>query len=85
MTPSTRRGRCPLADHHSISVMTITCFAAWALALLLLPFIVLIVFSGVYPKPMLERIEPSVDRLLEHVQEHSDWQVPVAETEEGEG
>lgn len=53
--------------------------------MLLLPFIVLIVFSGVYPKPMLERIEPSVDRLLEHVQEHSDWQVPVVETEEGEG
>ncbi|MEY2753811.1 MAG: NADH-quinone oxidoreductase subunit M [Ilumatobacteraceae bacterium] len=53
--------------------------------MLLLPFIVLIVFSGVYPKPMLERIEPSVDRLLEHVQEHSDWQVPVMESEEGEG
>ncbi|MEN9822559.1 MAG: NADH-quinone oxidoreductase subunit, partial [Actinomycetota bacterium] len=53
--------------------------------MLLLPFIILIVFSGVYPKPMLERIEPSVDRLLEHVQEHSDWQVPVMESEEGEG
>ena len=53
--------------------------------MLLLPFIVLIVFSGVYPKPMLERIEPSVDRLLEHVQEHSDWQLPVVESEEGEG
>jgi len=53
--------------------------------MLLLPFIAIIVFSGVYPKPMLERIEPSVDRLLEHVQEHSDWQLPVVESEEGEG
>ena len=54
-------------------------------AALLLPFIAIIVFSGVYPKPMLERIEPSVDRLLEHVQQNSDWQVPVAESEGGEG
>jgi NADH-quinone oxidoreductase subunit M len=29
----------------------------------LLPFIGLIVFTGVYPKPMLDRIEPAVDRL----------------------
>ena len=28
----------------------------------LLPFVGLIVFCGVYPKPMLDRIEPSVDR-----------------------
>ena len=34
----------------------------------LLPFIGVIVFTGVYPKPMLERIEPSVDRLLAHVE-----------------
>jgi NADH-quinone oxidoreductase subunit M len=29
----------------------------------LLPFIGSIVFIGVYPKPMLDRIEPSVERL----------------------
>ena len=28
----------------------------------------LIVFLGVYPKPVLERIEPAVDRLLTHVE-----------------
>ncbi|MSX76266.1 MAG: hypothetical protein F2744_11430, partial [Actinobacteria bacterium] len=28
---------------------------------------VLIVFLGLYPKPMLDRIEPSVERLLAHV------------------
>jgi NADH-quinone oxidoreductase subunit M len=32
-------------------------------AAVLLPFIGLIVFTGVYPKPMLDRIEPSVDRV----------------------
>ena len=29
---------------------------------MLLPFIGIIVFTGVYPKPMLDRIEPSVTR-----------------------
>jgi NADH-quinone oxidoreductase subunit M len=32
-------------------------------AAVLLPFIAIIVFTGVYPKPMLERIEPAVDEL----------------------
>ena len=41
IAPSTRRGRCPLADLHSISDMTTTCLAAWALALLLLPVLLL--------------------------------------------
>ena len=34
----------------------------------MLPLLVLIVFLGVYPKPVLSRIEPSVDRLVQHVQ-----------------
>ncbi len=38
-------------------------------ALVLLPFIGVIVFTGVYPKPMLERIEPAVDDLIAHVEE----------------
>ena len=33
----------------------------------LAPLVALIVFLGIYPKPMIERIEPSVDRLLAHV------------------
>jgi NADH-quinone oxidoreductase subunit M len=36
--------------------------------LTMIPLVGLIVFLGVYPKPMLERIEPSVDRLLEHIE-----------------
>jgi NADH-quinone oxidoreductase subunit M len=37
----------------------------------LLPFIGLIVFCGLYPKPMLDRIEPSVKVLLERVEERT--------------
>ena len=36
---------------------------------MLLPFIGVIVFTGVYPKPMLDRIEPSVKQLIAHVSE----------------
>ena len=60
----------------------------WKEASLLLPFIALIVFSGVFPKPMLSRIEPSVNKLLEHVEQHSDYRQPapaepVVPTEDG--
>jgi NADH-quinone oxidoreductase subunit M len=55
----------------------------WKEGMLLLPFIAIIVFAGVYPKPMLDRIEPSVDRLLEHVVQHSDWHLPTAGKGEG--
>lgn len=55
----------------------------WKEGMLLLPFIAIIVFAGVYPKAMLDRIEPSVDKLLEHVQEHSSWVAPEAPTNEG--
>ena len=58
--------------------------------MLLLPFIAAIVFVGVYPKPMVDRIQPSVDSLITHVQEKGNWTPPepvVVEvpTEEGEG
>jgi len=36
------------------------------------------------PKPMLERIEPSVDKLIEHVVKHSDYQPPTAPAEHSE-
>jgi len=43
----------------------------------LLTFIVVIVFTGIYPKPMLDRIEPSVDALITHVEESTDYERPV--------
>jgi NADH-quinone oxidoreductase subunit M len=45
--------------------------------LVMLPLIGIIVFTGVYPKPMLNRIEPSVERLIAHVEEHSDYEQPA--------
>ena len=48
--------------------------------LVLLPMLVLIVFLGVYPKPMLERIEPSIDALIEHIDRNvDDWSEPTAD------
>jgi NADH-quinone oxidoreductase subunit M len=41
------------------------------------PLLGLIVFLGVYPKPVLERIEPAVDRLVAHVEAHSDYVQPA--------
>ena len=41
-------------------------------------FIGLIGFTGLYPKPMLERIEPAVDNLITHVEKHSDYKAPAA-------
>jgi NADH-quinone oxidoreductase subunit M len=45
--------------------------------LVMLPLIGLIFFMGIYPKPVLDRIEPSVDRLISHVQAHSDYKPPT--------
>ena len=48
----------------------------WREGLLLLPFIGIIVFTGIYPKPMLERIEPAVHSLIEHVSERTGYSEP---------
>jgi NADH-quinone oxidoreductase subunit M len=41
--------------------------------LTLVPLLGLSVFLGVYPKPVLERLEPSVKALIVHVEQRSDW------------
>jgi len=41
-------------------------------AAVMAPLLVLIVFCGLYPKPMLDRIQPSVDALVAHVANYSD-------------
>src|SRR4029077_849245 len=38
-------------------------------AAVLLPRVGVVAFPGLYPKPMLDRIEPSVKKLIEHVSE----------------
>jgi NADH-quinone oxidoreductase subunit M len=49
-------------------------------AAVLLPFIGVIVFTGVYPKPMLERIEPAVDALIAHVESKAGFESPQPST-----
>ena len=38
--------------------------------LILGPLIGLIIFMGVYPRPVIERMEPAVDALIEHIEVH---------------
>ncbi len=52
----------------------------WREGLVMAPLLGLIVFLGVYPKPMLDRIEPSVARLVSHIEEHSDFVEPAVAT-----
>ena len=49
-------------------------------ALVMAPLIGLIVFLGVYPKPVLDRIEPSVKALVAHVEANSDHRTPAVST-----
>jgi NADH-quinone oxidoreductase subunit M len=48
----------------------------WREGLVMAPLLALIVFLGVYPKPMLERVEPAVDRLIAHIEERTDYVQP---------
>jgi len=41
------------------------------------PLVVLIVFLGVYPRPVLDRIAPSVQSLVTHVEDRSDYRRPA--------
>ena len=45
--------------------------------LVMAPLLALIVFMGVYPKPVLDRIAPSVATLVDHVEARSDYREPV--------
>ena len=49
----------------------------WREGMLLLPFIGIIVYTGLYPRPMLDRIEPAVDRLIAHVEDRTDFVQPA--------
>ncbi len=52
----------------------------WREGLIMAPLLGLIVFLGVYPKPMLDRIEPAVAQLVDHIEEHSDFVEPEVAT-----
>jgi NADH:ubiquinone oxidoreductase subunit 4 (subunit M) len=53
----------------------------WREGLVMAPLLGLIVFLGVYPKPVLERMEPAVNRLIAHVEDNSDFREPVVARE----
>jgi NADH-quinone oxidoreductase subunit M len=44
---------------------------------ILVPITALIIFLGVYPKPALERIEPAVERVLERIEQRTDFESPL--------
>ena len=44
--------------------------------LILAPIIVLVLFLGIYPKPALDRIQPSVDLVLQRIEQMTDYRVP---------
>ncbi len=54
--------------------------AGWEV-LVMVPLVALIVFLGVYPKPALDRINPSVEVLIRHVEEFSDYREPAVSVE----
>ena len=60
----------PTGDNVGLPDMT------WREKATMAPLVVLIVFLGVYPKPVLDRINPSVEALVEHVEANSDHRQP---------
>ncbi len=49
----------------------------WRQGALVLPLVLIIVFLGIYPKPVLDRITPSVQRLVEHVDQATGTHEPA--------
>ena len=63
-------------DEENASVSDLT----WREGLVMAPLLGLIVFLGVYPQPMLDRIEPAVARLVTHIEDNSDYVEPEVAT-----
>jgi NADH-quinone oxidoreductase subunit M len=53
---------------------------------IMIPFLLAIVFMGIYPKPVIDRMEPSVDALVSHIEVHVDgFTEPVNDNRQGGG
>jgi NADH-quinone oxidoreductase subunit M len=52
----------------------------WREGAVVAPLVILIIFLGVYPKPVLARITPSVDLLVRHVDQATDKKQPAVAT-----
>jgi len=58
----------------------------WKEGLVMAPLVILIVGLGVYPRPFLERVEPAVDALVEHIEIYvDDFDEAVTEDSGGGG
>ncbi|WP_420639821.1 NADH-quinone oxidoreductase subunit M [Candidatus Poriferisocius sp.] len=51
----------------------------WREKLVMAPLVGLIVFLGVYPKPVIERMEPAVNALIEHMEAVEDFESPTVD------
>ncbi|MDQ3680410.1 MAG: NADH-quinone oxidoreductase subunit M [Actinomycetota bacterium] len=69
----------PEGDNAELQDMTLRERAVMA------PLLILIVFLGIYPQPVLERINPSVDRLIEHIEEKGEYKQPAVAAKGKEG
>ena len=69
----------PQGDNRTIPDMT------WRERGVMVPLLLAIVVLGVYPKPVLDRIEPSVASLIAHIEQHSDFHEPVVAKGDGGG
>lgn len=49
---------------------------SWSERLVMAPLLVIIIFTGLYPKPLLDRMEPAVENLITHVEAHTDYTQP---------
>ena len=49
---------------------------SWRERTVMLFFVAMILVVGIYPKPFLQRIEPSVKELIEHVERNTDYRQP---------
>ncbi len=49
----------------------------WKEGAVMAPLLVLMLWLGLYPKPMLDRIKPSVDKLITHVEDHTNYRQPA--------
>jgi NADH-quinone oxidoreductase subunit M len=58
---------------------------AWLERAVMAPLIILIVFLGVYPKPVLDRINPSVNQLIAHVEKSTGQSQPSVAVKGVEG
>ncbi|MGZ0228694.1 MAG: NADH-quinone oxidoreductase subunit M [Acidimicrobiales bacterium] len=58
----------------------------WSEGFIMIPFIVAIFFMGIYPKPVIERMEPAVERLVAHIETNVEgFTEPVAKQGAGNG